>query len=177
MMHHKHWRKQAFQATSLIAVVLLLLIMFTSAAWFIMFPDGPNPPAVVGFEQTLRQNIARWDEHRPASYRYVVSRQCECPAEESQPYIVTENRGQKSARFLVTVESSGGEFLDRPPEPRWISDIFNELRAASRNAATVEARYHDRYGFPESATIQLGPADSTMHYSIRDFEVLEYQQQ
>ena len=175
MMHHKHWRKTTFHATSIIAVVLLLLIMFTSAAWFIMFPEGEVPTATPGFEQKLRQNIAKWEESRPVSYRYVVQRNCACPTEDIRPYIATEERGLKSARFLVSVESGSGESFDQPPRPVWISDIFNELRESAPNAREIDARFHARYGFPESATIDLGPADSKVQYTIRDFEVIEYQ--
>lgn len=175
-MHHKHWRKSTFHATSIIAVVLLLLIMFTSAAWFIMFPDGPVPTSSPGFDQTLRQNIAKWEENRPVSFRYVVQRDCACPTEDTRAYIATEERGRKSAHFLVAVESSSGESLEEPPRPMWISDVFNELRESAPSAQEIRADFHSRYGFPESATIDLGPTDSKMQYTIRDFEVLEYQE-
>ena len=138
MKHQKHWRKNTYHATSLIAVVLLLLIMFTSAAWFIMFPDGPNPPTAPGFEQVLRQNIAKWDENRPVSYRYVVQRTCVCPPEDTRAFIATEERGVRGARFLTSVESSTGEFLEEPPRPVWISDVFNELRQSAPNAKAIE---------------------------------------
>ncbi|MDX1509695.1 MAG: DUF6174 domain-containing protein [Woeseiaceae bacterium] len=175
MKHQKHWRKTAVHSTSLIAVVLLLLIMFTSAAWFVMFPHGTSPETTPGFEQRLRQNVERWDNNRPASYRYVVQRSCDCPPVDQRPFIATEERGQKTARFLVQVESSSGEFLDEPPRPVWISDIFNELRLSAPNARDIDAQFHARYGFPESATIDLGPARTPVQYTIRDFEVLEYQ--
>ncbi|MFQ5610005.1 MAG: DUF6174 domain-containing protein [Woeseiaceae bacterium] len=175
MLHRKHWRKSVYQSTSLIAVVLLLLIMFTSAAWFIMFPGAPDTSSTPGFEQKLRLNLARWDEKQPASYRYVVRRSCSCPAEDTRAYVATETRGQRTAEFPVTVESSAGEFLTEPPDPAWISDIFNELRQAARHARDIDATFNERYGYPESATIHYGTADSETRYEVRDFEVLEYQ--
>lgn len=175
MKHQKHWRKTSVHSTSLIAVVLLLLIMFTSAAWFVMFPEESSLSPTPGFEQRLRLNIERWDDKRPASFRYVVQRTCDCPAMDMRPFIATEERGLKTARFLIPVESSSGELLDEPPHPIWISDVFNDLRQSAPNAQVIEARFHARYGFPESATIDLGQASSKVQYTIRDFEVLEYQ--
>jgi hypothetical protein len=92
------------------------------------------------------------------------------------PYIATEEQGRKTAEFLVSVESDTGEFLSEPPEPVWISDIFDELAKAIEADAqpVVEVIYDSRYGYPASVSIRYPQPDAGMRYEIRDFEVLEH---
>ncbi len=169
-------RQGVFQSTTLIAVVLLLLILFVSVAYFFLIPQPGEPPLQTAMISELQQKQLDWENSRPLSYRYVVERGCYCSQEYRTPYIVTEERGRKAAAFLVSVESGSGEFLNAPPEPVWISDIFGELTQAIESAAgpVVEIIYDSRYGYPALVNIQYPQPDAGMRYEIRDFEVLEH---
>ena len=169
-------RHGEYQSTTLIAVVLLLLILFVSAGYFFLIPQPGEPPQQTAMSGKLQESQLTWENNRPLSYRYVVQRSCYCSLEYLTPYIVTEERGRKTAAFLVSVESDSGEFLNSPPEPAWISDIFGELTNAIESEAgpVVDVIYDRRYGYPASATIQYPQPDAGMRYEIRDFEVLEH---
>jgi len=164
------------QTTTLIAVALLLLILFVSVGSLTLLPEAEEPLQDPDLVSELLQNLRAWEETRPLSYRYVVQRSCDCPKEDVTAFVATEERDQKMSAFVVSVESSSGGFLSKPPNPVWIGDIFDELVKAVEDDSRplIEVVYDSRYHFPVSANIQYTSAAASVLYEIWDFEVLEH---
>lgn len=169
-------RSNNSQTTTLIAVALLLLILFVSVGSLTLLPEAEEPLQDPDLVSELLQNLRAWEETRPLAYRYVVQRSCACPKEDIAAFVATEEHGQRMSAFVVSVESSAGEFLSRPPNPVWIGDIFDELVKAVEDDSRplIEVAYDSRYHFPVSANIQYTSAAASVLYEIRDFEVLEH---
>jgi hypothetical protein len=174
LISHRTWRNSTYQTTTLIAVALLLLIMFVSAAYLLLLPT-PDPLA----EQKqvladLQANLDSWNNRRPRSYRYVVDRTCFCTREALEPYIASEQRGYKTAAFRTPVTSETGEVLTVPPSPMWIDDVFALIEQSALDGDVVLVQYDPAYGFPKFVDVKRKPADASIRYDLRDFEVLEY---
>ena len=165
-----------YQTTTLLAVVVLLLILFVSATYLVFIPQPDESQQVSAMLAELRSNQNSWEKNRPPSYRYVVHRSCHCGPLVATPFVATEARGLKSAEYRTEVESESGRFLGAPPNPVWVSDIFDALIEAMESDASpvIEVTYDERYGYPVSAGIRYPQPDAYMHYEIRDFEVLEH---
>lgn len=172
-MAHRHWRQGVFQPATLFAGVALLLILFVTAAFFFWLPHLGQAAQPSQLLDELVANQQTWEQQRPVSFRYRVKRTCFCGPEATTPYVATEQRGQKSAEFLVPLDFGGGDPLAGPLRPEWIDGIFAEIDKGIRNDATVEVMYDRRYGFPVSASIRYPIPDAYMHYELNDFEALE----
>lgn len=172
-------RGNNFQATTLIAVAMLLLILFVSAGYMLLIPTADEQNYDSGAAAELQRNRELWERSRPASFRYIVDRSCFCGAEVTTPYRATEERGLKRAAFRTEIESSAGDFLAEPEQPLWIDDIFDQIAEAiaSNMETTVDVRYDARYGYPLVADIRYPMPDAYFTYEIQDFEVLEYGQE
>lgn len=158
-----------FQATTLITGALLLMILFVSAGYFFwLLPGGGR---IDETSRTIDSHVARWRASEPASYRYVVRRSCDCGREYLAAYVVTVAGGTTSASFPIPVEASGGDFLDTPPEPDTIDDIFAVIRDSSLDGLDVSVGYDRRRGYPVAVTIRS--PGSTRGWEIRDFETLQ----
>lgn len=165
-----------YQITTFLAVVLLLLILFVSAAYFFVVPTPDKVRAQEDALGVLAENRAAWESSQPASFRYVVDRDCNCEPAYVEPYIATEHGGSRAAIFNVEVESASGEFLSSPPDPIWIGDIFDLVERSLRDDKVVEVQYDQDLGFPESLVVhpvQSSPG-SVYRIDIRDFETLVY---
>lgn len=165
-----------YQLTTFLALVLLLLILFISAAYFFMIPA---PEKAAGDGDVLTEFAARrsaWESRRPASFRYVVDRDCYCSPAFVEPYVATEERGSKSAAFLIEIESATGEFISKPPDPVWIDDLFALIEQSVRDDMVVEIEYDKDLGFPVSILVRPDPTppDSVYRIEVRDFEIIEY---
>ena len=159
----------AFQATTLIAGALLLLILFVSAGYFFWLPQGGDAdPAVAA---PVARHWDRWRKAEPRAYRYVVRRSCDCSRDFLAAYTVTVEDGRASAAFDIPVESSDGGFVDVPPEPDTIEDIFAAIRSANANGDDVSAGYDRRRGFPVAVTIRTRSGNTG--WEVRDFQVLD----
>ena len=169
-------RSNNSSTTTLIAVALLLLILFVSVGSLTLLSNAEEPLHDPDLVSELLQNLQAWEETRPLSYRYVVQRSCTCQKEDVAAFVATEKRGQRMSAFVVSVESSSGEFLSEPPNPVWIGDIFDELINAVEEDSRplIEVAYDNRYHFPVSVNIQYASAAASVLYEIRDFEVLEH---
>lgn len=169
-------RSNNSSTTTLIAVALLLLILFVSVAYLTLVQQPAEQQQDSELVSKLLQNRQMWENSRPLSYRYVVHRRCSCAREDTTPFVATEERGRKTARYLVSLESSSGEFLSEPPNPVWITDIFDELIKAVEEdpQPEVEVSYDSRYRFPSSVSIRHSHRDAYVQYEIRDFEILEH---
>ena len=173
MVSHKTRQNSTYQTTTLLAVVLLLLILFISAAYIFLLPP-PDPLA--DQQQVLaefQENQDKWNDRRPISFRYVVDRTCFCTPAALEPYVATEQRGLKTAAFPVPFASATG-FLDSPPYPLWIDDIFELIEQSALDGDRVLVEYDPKYGIPKVVDIRRDAADANDHYEIRDFEILEY---
>ena len=93
-MQHRPWKKTKFQPTSLIALVVLLLILFTLVGYFFMLPDLERSQRAEQLLADLDANKVRWQQSQPSGYRYVVERECYCPGENTQPYSVSVTGGR-----------------------------------------------------------------------------------
>ncbi len=169
-------RSDNSSTTTLIAVALLLLILFVSVGSLTLLPDAEKPLQDPDLISELLQNLQAWEKTRPLSYRYVVQRSCACQKEDIAAFVATEERGQRTSSFVVSVESSSGEFLSAPPNPVWIEDIFDALIKATKEGSRplIEVVYDNRYHFPVLVNIQYTSAAASVQYEIRDFEVLEH---
>ena len=169
-------RSGVYQSTTYLAVALLLLIVFVSAAYLVLIPVPESSSDLTAMLSEIERNRESWEDKRPLSYRYVVRRSCSCEEIVKAAYVATERRGQKTAAFRVAVESGSGEFLNTPPGPVWIADIFDELTAAAKvdPSPVLDVRYDTRYGFPAAVSIQYAQRDIYVSYDIQDFEVLEF---
>ena len=119
-----------YQVTSLIAVVLLLLIVFVSVGYFFFLARPDQFAAQNELSRAFADATALWQERRPAAYRYVVDRQCNCPPEVDRAYVVTVDRDGRRAAFSIPVESSAGLLLDRPENPVWLETVVDDIARA-----------------------------------------------
>ena len=165
-----------YQITTFLALVLLLLILFVSAAYFFVIP-GPDRSGHDGDALAeVAANRSTWESIRPAAFRYVVDRDCYCERSYVEPYVATEDRGSRSAAFDVEIESASGEFISAPPGAVWIDDLFDLIEQSIREEKHVEVRYDREFGFPDSIVVHPDPPppDSLYRVEVRDFEILEY---
>lgn len=174
MISHRAWRKGVFQITTLLAVVLILLIMFISAAYIVLLPGPEQPTDQQPVLDALQANRDKWSNQRPVSFRYVVHRTCFCTRAGLEPYVATEERGFKTTRFPIPFESESGETLVSPPSPMWIDDLFELIGRSTPGTNKVFVEYDHSYGFPKLIDIKQDAADGNVRYEVRDFEVLEY---
>jgi hypothetical protein len=165
-----------YQLTTFLALVLLLLILFISAAYFFMIPAPDKTPAHEDLLEKLSASRNTWESGRPASFRYVVDRDCYCDPAYVEPYVANEERGSKSAAFVIEIESSTGEFISAPPKPVWIDDLFDLIEQSVGDEERVEVEYDKDLGFPVSILVHpdASPPDSVYRVEIRDFEITEY---
>ena len=166
-----------YQITTFLAVVLLLLILFVSAAYFFVIPSPDAAREQDDALGVLAKSRAVWESGRPAAFRYVVDRDCHCVPEYVEPYIATEQGGNRAAIFNVEVESADGEFLSSPPDPVWIGDLFDLVERSLLDDKIVEVEYDEDLGFPVSIVVhpEPSPTDSLYRVEVRDFETLVYQ--
>lgn len=165
-----------YQLTTFLALVLLLLILFISAAYFFMIPAPENVP---GHGDALAEVTAKrstWAAERPASFRYVVDRNCYCDAAYVEPYVATEESGNRSAEFIIEIESASGQFISSPPDPVWIENLFDLIERSVLDEMIVEVEYDKDLGYPVSILVHPDPPppDSMYRVEVRDFEIIEY---
>jgi hypothetical protein len=165
-----------YQLTTFLALVLLLLILFISAAYFFMIPAPDKTPGQEDLLAKLAASRSAWESGRPASFRYVVDRDCYCDPAFVEPYVASEERGSKSAVFVIEIESSTGEFISAPPEPVWIDDLFDLIEQSVAGDEHVEVEFDKNLGFPVSILVHAdaSPPDSDYRVEVRDFEITEY---
>jgi len=165
-MSKKYRPDGKYQVTSHVAAILLVLIIFVSVSYyfFLARPDEQAARLEAGDAFSAAQSL--WETRRPAEYRYVVDRSCNCPEEDSRAYTIIVRNGQSSAEFAIPVESSAGILVTSPPRPVVIDDVFDVIERAQRSGMLIEVRYDSDFGFPESVVLS---ADD--RYEIRDFEI------
>jgi len=166
-----------FQITTPIAAVILLLILFVSVGYFVVetIPDLPPDNSEVLAE--LKRHRDLWARERPAGFRYVVDRECDCADDVKRPYTVTESGGKRQAEYPIPVEAASGEQLLAPSEPVWLDDIFQRIDDADAEKLAVTARFDASFGFPTQVVIRRAGESGEIveEYEIRDFEITYYQ--
>ena len=157
-MKHRAWRKTAYQSTALVAVVLIVVIIYISAPYFTTVPVPEFSDEQELLLAELYAKKQRWEESRPASFRYVVERKCACPAEHMQPFPVVEDLDARNIRVS------------------WIDDFFIDIEKAILDSAQVTVTYDALYSFPVAISISYldGAEDSWQEIYVRDFDIIRY---
>jgi hypothetical protein len=97
----------------------------------------------------LDRAMALWTSHHVASYRLVIQRLCFCLTID--PVRVTVTNGQVVSRLFTTtgqpVPANLAEFYPDIP------GLFEWVRRASAEAATVTVTFDEDFGFPTSAVV------------------------
>ena len=157
-MKHRISRKTAYQSTALVAVVLIVVIIFISAPYFTTVPVPEFSDEQELLLAELYAKKQRWEDSRPASFRYVVERKCACPLEHMQPFPVVEDLDAKNIRVS------------------WIDDFFVDIEKAILDSAQVAITYDALYSFPVVISISYpdGPEDSWREIYVREFDIIRY---
>ncbi len=157
-MKHRAWRETKYQITALVAVVLIVVIIFVSAPYFTTVPQPEFSDEQELLLDELYAKKQRWEESRPASFRYVVERKCACPVEHMQPFPVVEDLDAKNIRVS------------------WIDDFFIDIEKAILDSAQVMVTYDALYSFPVAISISYpdGAEDAWRKIYVRDFDILRY---
>lgn len=162
-------RKGVYQTSTHLAAVVLLVVVFVMAGSVMMLGLPGSGDDRERLLDELAAARATWSAKRPAAFRYVVQRSCDCPAEDTARYVVTERPGSRGAEYPVPVESEDGEFLTSPPRPVWLGELFPLAEQALRDGAEVTVQYDAVFSYPRLVSIGGATMDSV---TIRDFEVL-----
>lgn len=173
-MKHRPWRRERFQITSLLAVVALLMIVFLTSAWFFFTASPPVPEETARAIAQLHAQKEIWNNAKPASYRYVVERDCACALTFTTPYLAFEDRGAKSVRFSDLDLARFDDDIAVPDDPVWIDDLFASIERSFERGDALTVRYDPRYGFPTFVGRVTEESSDEFRISVRDFEVLEY---
>ena len=161
-MQHRPWKKPKFQPTVLIAVVVMLLILFSLVGYFFMLPELERAQRAEQLLADVELQQAQWRATKPRGYRYVVDRECYCPGEDTSPSTVTvvsDVLVDASDAYVITVD-----------------EMFRIIADAASAANHIEVVFDARFGYPAQVTIDdlAGGRASIEIYRIRDFEVTDY---
>ena len=168
-MRHRPWKKTRFQTTTLLAIVVLLIILFSLVGYYFILPDLERARQREQVLADLATNGERWRETEPVAYRYVVERDCYCPEEETSPYVVTIDRGKTTVRYIANAASV-------PPAVVRLEELFALATEAASASRQVDVVFAAGLGYPARVRIDdlEGGRGSVESYSIRDFEVIAY---
>ncbi len=170
---HKKKPRPGFQAATLLAGVIMLLIIFVSAGYILTLPapdqNGASPDPRL--EEVERQRNL-WRRRQPEAYVYVVDRDCDCPDDYAEPYRVTVDATGTSFRYDGDYRSS--LFGDRPEDPADIEQLFDLVQAAIVSGQSVQVFYDTEYGYPAIARINREDARPVEEFAfdVRDFRVI-----
>ena len=119
----------------------------------------------------LAAGLARWDDQRPAAYRFTLQHSCYCLDESTRPVIVeVEGDAVVAVRYAVTGERVPDGVAGRFPS---IDGLFQVVaQAIDRDADQLSVAYHPRYGYPRRIVIdyETRAADDEHQYVVSDFE-------
>lgn len=127
-------------------------------------PFGSEPVPVTG---ETREQLEKWKAQRLHDYRFIVSRNCFCPPEATQPARV-EVRGGRVAR--VTSVRTGTALDVRLGFT--VDQLFAWIAAAERDGTYLSVLYHPRRGHPVEAVIGTLANDAGVGYSISSLEAI-----
>lgn len=165
-MTRKYRPQGVYQITTHMAVVLSLLIVFVAISYYFFLADPEDAAPDQEALAELQAMRGLWEERRPESFRYVVDRRCDCPPEDRTAYAVLEQGRQRTARFLIPIESGAGILIDAPPRPVWLDDVFSIAETMILSGGVDELRFDAVYGYPIALTTSEGD-----RYEVRDFQI------
>ncbi|MDJ0918727.1 MAG: DUF6174 domain-containing protein [Woeseiaceae bacterium] len=169
---HSKTPKPGFQAATLLAGVIMLLIIFVSAGYILTLPAPDQAVTTDPQLQEIDEQRSLWKRRKPDAYEYVVDRDCNCDAEYADPYRVTVNAAGKTFRFDADYGAPG---LDNgPAEPADIDLLFDLIEAAIVSDHVVMVFYDSEYGYPSNARIIRDGAslDEEYTFDVRGFQVI-----
>lgn len=124
-------------------------------------------------QDALDRNRDRWTSWRVRSYRYTVSKSCECPTETTGPAEITVSDG-----VITSLTSSrDGEPV---PQDLWemfytVEDLFALLAdAIDRRVRRFEVAYDRTLGHPTAISLDSSEAvDDELRIQVTGLEVVE----
>lgn len=146
-------------------------------------PDKPNsyqPPKTHTpdnntsvLQQALNKYQQRWQQANLQHYEYVFQRGCYCPR-EVRAAVVTEVVAGKVVKAVVqkTQENLASHLQTNQQTMQY---FFDKIQAAiDKNAAKIEVKYNEQYGYPESIFIDYNTrlADEELRLSAKNLRVL-----
>jgi len=131
-------------------------------------PTAPDNPG-----DQLEQARARWQQSGVVSYRYTITRSCECTPEMAGPVTVEVRSGQVASRRYEGGSAVDPQYADLFATVPGLFDLIE--RAIRLPAASVSVRYHGRLGYPESVAIDqvAGVVDDEVSYRVTGFTTLD----
>ena len=171
-MKHRPWQKNAYQGTSLLAGVLLLLFIFVSVGYFYFLQGDDSATAAADDAYLVAQ--AQWDEMRPVAFRYEVIYSASPDGTASTAYKVTEEGSMQYAVYKPSGEVLPSSTKVPAENVMTVDRLLAKIASAGHCSATVDASYDPRFGFPTRAEFETDDGHRE-HFVIRDFEVLNYQ--
>jgi hypothetical protein len=144
------------------ALALATLVLGACSA-----PTAPGNPA-----EELDLARALWQKAGVVSYRYTVTRSCECTPEMAGPVTVEVRSGLVASRRYESGTAVDPQYAELFATVPGLFDMIE--RAILLPAASVSVRYHDTLGYPESIAIDqvAGVVDDEVSYRVTDFTVL-----
>jgi hypothetical protein len=146
------------------AMRLLYSLVLATALGACAAPTAPDNPA-----DQLEQARARWQQAGIASYRYTITRTCECTPEMTGPVTVEVRSGQVASQRYETGSAVDPQYADLFAPVPGLFDLIE--RAILLPAASVSVRYHQTLGYPESIAIDevAGVVDDEVSYRVTGF--------
>jgi hypothetical protein len=128
---------------------------------------GPDDAAAL-----LEQSREIWFNAGIASYRYTITRSCECTPESAGPVTVEVKNGLVVDRRYESGAAVSPQYSEIFTTVPGLFDIIEE--AVALPAASLSVRYHEDYGYPQSIAIDwvAGAVDDEVSYRVSDFTIL-----
>jgi len=128
---------------------------------------GPDDAAAL-----LEHNRDVWFNAGVTSYRYTITRSCECTPESTGPVTVEVRNGLVVDRRYDSGAAVSPQYSEIFTTVPGLFDIIEE--AVSLPAASLSVRYNEDYGYPESIAIDwvAGAVDDEVSYRVGSFNVL-----
>lgn len=130
-------------------------------------PTGPDDAAAL-----LERNRDAWFNTGVTSYRYTITRSCECLPESAGPVTVEVRNGLVVDRRYESGAAVSPQYSGIFTTVPGLFDIIEE--AVALPAASLSVRYNEDYGYPESIAIDwvAGAVDDEVSYRVSDFTIL-----
>ena len=127
---------------------------------------GPDDAAAL-----LEHNRAIWSGAGVTSYRYTITRACECTPESAGPVTVEVRNGLVVDRRYESGAAVSPQYSEVFTTVPGLFDIIQE--AVTLPAASLSVRYNEDYGYPESIAIDwvAGAVDDEVSYRVGSFNV------
>ena len=127
---------------------------------------GPDDAAAL-----LEHNRSVWSGAGITSYRYTITRACECTPESAGPVTVEVRNGLVVDRRYESGAAVSPQYSEVFTTVPGLFDIIQE--AVTLPAASLSVRYNQDYGYPESIAIDwvAGAVDDEVSYRVGSFNV------